>query len=65
MGRVRKIKLIPIGEDVLRRVAKIMGECSAAQQALDRAAEIRAKGHAVKFYQSNTNHIIVEDRGTP
>lgn len=47
-----KLHLEPIGEDVLKRLAYIFGECSAAAKALRDASERRARGEDVEFYQA-------------
>ena len=47
-------------EDMVARVARIIGESSAAQAAINKAAEYRLKGWAVKYWFSDDNHIVVE-----
>ena len=60
MGRRKKVIMALAEEDNVRRVARIMGEMSAAQAAINKAAEYTAKGWAVKYWYTNDNHIVVE-----
>jgi hypothetical protein len=39
---------------------RIVGESSAAQAALNRAAEYAARGWSVRYWFSDDNHIVVE-----
>lgn len=60
MGRRRKDPLMKeADEDMVQRLARIVGPMSAAQNAIDRAAEYMARGLAVKYYFSDDNHIVV------
>ena len=45
-----KVRTEPIEEATLERIAKVVGPLSAAQLALDDAAERRKRGEAVAFY---------------
>lgn len=47
-------------EEMVKRLANIVGPMSAAQNAIDKAAEYMAKGWAVKYWFSDDNHIVVE-----
>ena len=60
MARRRKVRLMAADEDMVKRLARILGPMSAAQDAIDKASEHMAKGWAVKYWFSNDNHIVVE-----
>lgn len=60
MARRRKVTLKEADEDIVRRCARILGESSAAQRAIDKAAEYTARGWTVKYWFSDDNHIVVE-----
>lgn len=54
--------LRPIDEAVLKRVAAIFGECSAAAKALKDAEDRRFHGQTVEFYEAterSSNAILV------
>lgn len=62
MARTRGLWVRPISEDVLKRLANIFGEQSAAARALKDAEERRAAGQAVEFYEAHekgSNAILV------
>jgi hypothetical protein len=62
MTRARDLWVRPISEDVLKRIANIFGEHSAAAQALKDAEERRASGQTVAFYEAHekgSNAILV------
>jgi hypothetical protein len=59
MGRRKQTKVCPISEDILKRLANIVGEESAAAKALECASGWRAKGVEVVFLESNQNTFIV------
>jgi hypothetical protein len=60
MARRRKVRMMEADEDMVKRLARIVGPMSAAQNAIDKAAEYMAKGWAVKYWFSDDNHIVVE-----
>lgn len=60
MGRRRKPILMEADEDMVKRLARIVGPMSAAQNAIDKAAEYMAQGLTVKYWFSDDNHIVVE-----
>lgn len=44
--------LKPISEDAVKRLARIFGPQSAAQQCLDHAAQHRAEGDGAEFFEA-------------
>lgn len=60
MGKRRAIRMTEAKEETVKRIAYIMGEMSAAQQAIDRAAEYMALGMTVKYWFTDDGHTIVE-----
>lgn len=55
-------KWLPIAENVVRQTADVIGQHSAAAQALADAESRRAAGEAVEFFRSGGAIIV---RGTP
>lgn len=60
VARKRKVTMMETDEEMVKRLARIVGDSSAAKAALDKAAEYMAKGWAVKYWFSDDNHIVVE-----
>lgn len=60
MGRRRKIMARQADEETVKRIAYVMGEMSAAQQAMDKAAEYLLRGMTVKYWFTDDNFIVVE-----
>ena len=62
MAKTGALWVRPIREDVLKRIAYIFGEHSAAAQALKDAERRRAEGETVEFYEASekgSNAILV------
>lgn len=60
MARRRKVMMHEADEEMVKRLARIVGPMSAAQNAIDKAAEYMAKGMTVRYWFSDDNHIVVE-----
>lgn len=60
MARRRKVRMMEADEEMVKRLARIVGPMSAAQNAIDKAAEYMARGLIVKYWFSDDNHIVVE-----
>lgn len=60
MARRRKVRMMEADEEMIKRVARIVGPMSAAQNAIDKAAEYMAKGWAVRYWFTDDDHIVVE-----
>ena len=57
--RRKNVDLEPMDESVVKRIAHIIGPMSAAQKALDKAAEIRARGNVPLFWHDSANNATV------
>jgi len=55
----RKLRLVPLLETQVRRMAHIAGECSAAHAALCEHQRREANGESVRFYYDQRSRAIV------